>query len=817
MSNTIDSAYDRLLKIKPEMVTTLKGKPNESDTRLKILDRFLFEILEWKREAVFTEPSTDSGYIDYLLTIGERRNAMVIEAKRSGRLQPATKGDEVMSVALSGPVVKPLLPGIRQAMDYATENGVAIAAVTDGNTWLFFKASRTDGKPPMQGKGVLFPSLTAITTYFAKFVELLNVGAIINRLHLAHLNEAEGLVISDAEQQFYVLDPCDARMRLRDPLASDAALLFSQFFSRLSNEKDREMLRDCFVETGESRKADFELEKIIQRVVNTITPIETGHGNALQAELERAMNTRRSETVLLIGNKGAGKSTFIDRFFQQVLPPRLREKCVVAAVDLEDYHGDPKAIENWVILQLRSRLEAGICASNPPSYDELMGIFFSEYQRWSVGSRRYLYETNKTEFKDQFGRHIEERREKQPDEYVRLLLDWASRGHQKLPCLIFDNTDQFPPEIQDMVYQAAHSLESAASVFNIVPITDRTVWRLSKAGALQSYSAHSFYLPTPDAKEIISRRVEFLKSKVHAEPKAAQSYFSNLGFRVEVNDLAVLADAVGKVFVENDYVSGFIGRLGNFDIRRMLKIAERIFLSPELRIDDIIKSRFGGAAVTANQYRTHRALIRGEYDRFSEGENEFISNLFQTNPQRPGPPLLGYYILWLLRQKLYSVRPDEDDVEHRHWLAMDLCQLLEGCGVAEDLVMNSLKRLYDRRLIEALDPNAEHVSVADKVAIKESGLAHVELMLNSTVYIEQMALVTGVSEISARDEIKKRLQQSNFRDIHDTFLRYVLKIDNGRLEVPQNSIYGQIAVARSQIKNLTRSNVFAASALPLGQ
>jgi predicted type IV restriction endonuclease len=184
MSNMIDSAYERLLKLMPEIVAAFKGKPNESDTRLKILDRFLFEILEWKREAVLTEPSTDSGYIDYLLTIGERRNAMVIEAKRLGRLQPATKGEEVMSVALSGPVVKPLLPGIRQAMEYAMENGVAIAAVTDGNTWLFFKASRTDGKPPMQGKGVLFPNLTAVTLHFTKFAELLNVGAVINRLHL---------------------------------------------------------------------------------------------------------------------------------------------------------------------------------------------------------------------------------------------------------------------------------------------------------------------------------------------------------------------------------------------------------------------------------------------------------------------------------------------------------------------------------------------------------------------------------------------------------------------------------------------------------
>jgi AAA ATPase domain len=804
MPNSIDPAYERLIGLEPEMTAALGGRPNESDTRLKILDRFLFEILEWKHEAVFTEPSTPSGFIDYLLTIGERRGAMVIEAKRSGLLTPATKSREVMYVALNGPVVKPLLPGIKQALTYAMENGVAVAAVTDGNTWLFFRASRTDGKAPLNGKGILFPTLTAVMSNFAQFVELLNVGSIINRHHLAHLNAAEGLLISDAEQHFYVFDPRDARMRLRDPLASDAALLFAQFFSRLSNEKDREMLRDCFVETGESRKTDFELEKIIQRVVNTITPLETGQGNALQAELERAISTRRSETILLIGNKGAGKSTFIDRFFEQVLPLRLREKCVVARVNLEEYHGDPKGIVRWAILQLRSCLEAGIYASNPPSYDELQGVFFSEYQRWSVGSRKHLYETNKIEFKDQFGRHIEERRENQPDEYVRLLLDWASRGHQKLPCLIFDNADQFSAETQDMLYQLAHSFESAAPVFNVVPITDRTVWRLSKAGALQSYTAHSFYLPVPEAKEIISRRVEFLKSKVQAEPQAAKSYFSRLGFQVEVNDLAVLADAVEKVFVTNDYISGFIGRLGNFDIRRMLKIAERIFLSPELKIDDIIKSRFGGESIVADRFRTHRALIRGEYDRFSESENEFISNLFQTNPVRPGPPLLPYYVLWLLRQKHNSIRVGDDNVERRHWLANDLCKLLEGCGVAEDLVMSVLSRLYERRLIETLDPNVEHVSAEDKVAIKSSGLGHLELLLNSEVYIEQMALVTGLTELFAREEIKKRLHATDPSGLRDTFIRHILKIDNGRLDIPANALYAQIRMARSQIENLSR-------------
>src|SRR5262249_31003704 len=152
-------------------------------------------------------PPTESGYIDYLLTIGDRRGAMVLEAKKAGLLQPATKTKDLMIVSLSGPVVKPLMAGIKQAMGYALENGVAVAAVTDGSTWLFCRASRTDGLKPLEGKGILFPSLETVIANFAKFVELLNVSAIVKRLHLAHLADADGLAVPEAEQQLFVLDP----------------------------------------------------------------------------------------------------------------------------------------------------------------------------------------------------------------------------------------------------------------------------------------------------------------------------------------------------------------------------------------------------------------------------------------------------------------------------------------------------------------------------------------------------------------------------------------------------------------------------------
>ena len=119
------------------------------------------------------------------------------------------------------------------------------------------------------------------------------------------------------------------------------------------------------------------------------------------------------------------------------------------------------------------------------------------------------------------------------------------------------------------------------------------------------------------------------------------------------------------------------------------------------------------------------------------------------------------------------------------------------------MVVAALSRLYDRRLIEALDPNVKRVTVADKVAIKESGVAHLELLLSSPVYIDQMALVTGLNELFARDEIRKALHNGRFGDVREQFLRYLLKIDTGRITIPQNELYAQVKMARSQIERLT--------------
>lgn len=398
---------------------------------------------------------------------------------------------------------------------------------------------------------------------------------------------------------------------------------------------------------------------------------------------------------------------------------------------------------------------------------------------------------------------LEEKRQSQPEEYLRAFLIKAVKSDRKLPIIVFDNADQFPPNSQDAIFQLANAISATATVLNIVPITDRTVWRLSNTGALQSYAARSFYLPVPEAKKILSKRIEYIKKKLADSPDLAKQYFSSKGFRVKLENIDQFAAAVQRIFVDNDFVSGLIGRLANFDIRRMLVVAERIFMSPEIRIDEVLRGSFGVAPGRSEMLRIHRALIKGEYDRYSYKENSFVYNLFWTDPSWPSSPLLAFYILWTLRARMAKARADS--VDSRHWNAGDLASFFEPTGVHPDQTVVVLQRLIDRSLVETLDPGATAISLTTRIAITECGVAHIDLVMTSEVYLEQMALATGLNQRSVFNQVrseKNSASPQSFRNLRQIFAHYLIDLDGSRLKIPTAREYAGVEEARRLVRGL---------------
>lgn len=801
VAEAIEDAYRRLVAMQDQIESKASEALNESETRFHILDRFLVEVLNWNRDNIQPEKAVTDGFVDYTLSAPDGRALMVVEAKRIGRLAVKTVSQKTSNLALRGSVLKTLLGPVKQASNYASLVSVPIACVTDGRCWLFFQTNRRDGVGVLDGKGIFFPSLASVLADFPKFHDLLSADGLQKRLGMVQLNRAEGLSAAGEESQAIVSPPDGARMHEQDALSQDATLLFKQFFSKITSPNDLEMLKNCFVETPESQKADLELQKIAQKLLGGIQAIDTAESKHLQSEIERAVISMQSETVLLVGNKGSGKSTFLVRFFSDVLHENLRRQCLVLHVSLDQYQkNEPLGLVDWTIRELIERADKELFGGYP-TYDQLRGVFWDEYKRLREGPWAPMYASNQSHFRDEFGRYVEKIRSDQPAEYLRKLLKRAAHAENRLPCLVFDNADNFSPDVQDAIFQLANSFSSTSPVLNIVPITDRTVWRLAKVGALQSYSATSFYLPVPEAKEILRKRIAFVKSQLNEDPELAKSYFSKRGFRVTLANIERFAQAVERIFVDNDFVSGLIGRLANFDIRRMLLVAGRVFLSPEIRIDDVLKGSFGFRPGPSEIMRIHRAIIKGCYDRYADGENEYIYNLFWTDRVSPASPLLAYYILWTLKRRLSTARADS--VDSRHWTAGELAQFFEATGTTQDQTTLIVQKLRDRGLVETLDPNVVSVSPGDRLAITEAGIAHVELTLSSTVYLEQMAMATGLNNQRIFREMRDLRDKStaqSFTEIRRIFVDYVVELDTVRLSIPATPEYEALRDAKKQFR-----------------
>ncbi|MGJ4962668.1 hypothetical protein [Bradyrhizobium sp. HKCCYLRH3061] len=797
-----DEARNNLEAILPSIESAIAEAGSEQDARLQIINRVLTEVLGWGFEQIKTELANDRGFADYALWDEQyTRVVCIVEAKKTGHLVIDTVSSKKTEVQLGGSVLKKAKEGIDQAVGYSVEMSCNFAVVTDGNSWIFFRLSM-EGRPLREKKAIVFPDLASVLEDFATFYELLSAEAVQQRLHLARLNQAEGFTPRATEPRYYVRHPEEARLQPRSEFSRDISEVFNRFFAGMSSDTDSEMRRSCFVETRESQVADVTLGKIAAHLVNTIQLLETEQSQALKDEIAGAIASKQSEICLIVGNKGAGKSTFIERFFQDVLPSELRGACVTAVVNLADFTGDQHSLQRWLSERLRDRLEDAIFCDKPATYEDYMGMFFGTYRRWSEATYRDLYATDKTAFKIKFGEYVEKRRSEAPDEYVLGLLRHTAASRIKLPCVVFDNTDQHTSLIQEAVFQYAVSLRNGCVCFLLVPITDRSIWRLSKSGSFQSYTSRTFFLPSPPAREILQKRIRFIEHKLEEDAATSGTYFSSKGIRVSITNLNAFVKVLEEAFIRDGALSGLIARLANFDIRRMMLLAQRTICSPSFRVEDLIKVYVAKQNQAAfDSRRAIRALILGEYDRHLEQSSEFVSNVFATEGGRPYSPLLVLSILELLSGMRRQVSSDADAGYLGSWEIIDY---FDPCKVEAEDIRYVLKLLLKRRLIEPLEPDRDDYYDSLKVGITHAGEAHQELAFCDVVYAEQMAVATGVRSEALRSKLALLARNMGDRETRgallSTFLDHLSDEDARKIAIPPSAPYAAQRKLRSELK-----------------
>lgn len=794
----IDEAKLVFDKFYPEWIENKIKIETEQDVRLQVIDLILTEVLGWRRSDIQTEPHFDSGYVDYLLK-ADNRNRFVIEAKRVSKLLVDSRNQRVAFYKANGSALNSAQEGLQQAKRYCSDTGVMFSALTTGFEWIGYWAIRTDGKVPYEGKAVVFPTLESVNDKFALFYDMFSKEGIISNLYQVHIHESEGLQVHHIEKLAPVIDKNEVRLLQKSKMAADLENIFKQFFSTMSGVNDPEMLAKCFVESKESREADVSLEKIANNLINRIDVVDSHEGDELQEHIRVAVESQRGEFVLVIGNKGAGKSTFIDRFFRLVLEKSLRDRCLVIRVDLADSGGDVSNIDSWLTHQIRKEIEISFFGKRNPTFEELQGIFFSEYNRWQTGEHKFLYERNKQEFKEKFGAYIADIVDNQEDKYVRRLLRDAVLSRKLMPSIVFDNTDHFPQEFQERIFQYAQSVHRANLSFVICPITDRTIWQLSKSGPLQSYDTRAFYLPVPSTKDVLEKRVSFLKEKLEEDAKKEKGdYFLAKGIRLSIKDLNAFAACIDDIFVKTEYISRMVGWLSNHDIRRSLNISQRIITSPIVSMEDLIKTFLAENRLNIPKLKIKQALIFGDYSQFNQDANDYVLNVFSVRPDDVTSPLLKISILRVLMDKEFQ----SSDAESAYMMIEEVQNYFEPCGIPRRIINQHVRDLLRCRLIEPYDPTDNEVYEDQRVRVTHSGQIHYEFTQNDDVYLTSMSLTTDIRDMDLIAEIRDikkgrngKIGKDEWMKIIMIFVEYMLKEDEKFVVLPNLDTYsGQIAM-----------------------
>ena len=306
---SIDEAETKFDIIYSEVISDLNSILSEEDSKIKIINRVFTECLGWGFNDIKAETKHENGYSDYIFCVSDTPQ-FVVEAKRVGKLdvEVATK-DTIKHLKLNGSALKKCNDGIDQAFSYASPNGLPLAVLTDGLIWVIFKI-HIPGENYKNKQGIIFPSLDSIKNNLSSFFELLSKANIENRIFNSIFDDIHHNRILISHNLKAPIDDTEIKLTKRSDLAYDLEKVFANFFERLSGDDDDDMMIECFVESHESRIADYSLEKITTSVLGNISREK----NNVDGELSRiisntieAENIGESEqSIFIVGPTGSG-------------------------------------------------------------------------------------------------------------------------------------------------------------------------------------------------------------------------------------------------------------------------------------------------------------------------------------------------------------------------------------------------------------------------------------------------------------------------------------------------------------------------------
>lgn len=721
---------------------------NEATTRLHLIDRLLFECLDWDRRDCKAEDHLNGKYTDYSFYCPEC--LFIVEAKKEGVYFELPVGLTKLKYNINyfSKPAKDVHKAITQAINYCQSRGTPYGAVCNGHQLILFIGSRSDGCPPLEGKALVFDSLQKLEENFLLVWQCISRDGIMSRRLSLELQET---ITAPAPEKLSVSIRGYPGFKKRNSLQTSLQILSDLFIEDIArlgaNGEEQEFLRECYCQSGAlSQYAAISKDILRTRYsamfqelteVSSITPVTTKKG--LSPEFLADSLSRRP--ILLIGDIGVGKTMFIKHLYQ-VDAKDIFSEALVLYIDFGSKPTLEKELRPFIMEEIKrqflDRYNLDIEERN-----FVHGVLHRDLEQLKRGIYGDIYQIAPETYRMKEVEYIEEKL-RNKDEYLKSSLIHISKGHKKQVVIFLDNVDQRPNEFQESVFLIGQTMASNWPVAVFISIRPETFYRSRIAGTLSAYHPRAFTIAPPRVDEVVNKRLLYGISLLRSGAQFGLA--EQIAVRAE--SLIDYLDVLTYSFNNNRHLIEFLDNMCGGNIRLALDFVRLFIGSGHVDTAKILRIYHETGRYLVPLHEFMRAVIYVDYEHYSPAASEIL-NLFEVST----PDGRMHFLMPILLAQLdnWAQHSTTDGFVH----VSDIYSYLQSLGFNPYQIDWAIKRLINRNLIELPTKLREYEEdkVLSHYRITSVGAYYVKRLITRFTYIDAVIVDTPIIDPNIRAQI----------------------------------------------------------------
>lgn len=781
MATTYEKGKNALDHLSSDISTgqLIQSDATESDTRAKIIDRILVDVLGWEERQIDRERHSEPGFLDYAIRCPH--DTLVIEAKRTGLhfKLPFERARRTYSVSSLRGYPDHVGDAIDQVRNYADAEGIEYACVTNGSQWIVFRAISPREKW-VKGQAVVFRSLEDISENFVEFWNLLSADAIAGQSLLNTLagsardrpsfaRALDGLSYSDNHLQ-------------RNSLSSQLQPLIQGLFRDLTDADYDEILRRCYVIDRKVEGVSGEVEALFNDTLPEFARragfqdlVETSNrSGALDDDYRRAVERGNfGRTVLLLGGVGSGKTTFIHRFFRVTAREFVDQHCLWFYVPFTEAPLSADGFGTFVRERILRQLAQQYSIVDIETLPVLRAIYAEPLRKLHAGVWAELDNKERTCREADFF----EARSAEPTHCDAVLKHLRASG--KSITVVLDNVDQREPADQVRIFLLAQSLCRDFDAIAFVALREESFFQAEQAGAFNAYHNTRYHIASPDVRALLRKRVEYAL-EVSEKGTEALRYRLRSGMEFNAQEIRSFMSILNEGALKaNPAIAQFIDAIAQGNMRSALDMFGQFMVSGSTNVEKMLDIFRRQGIYHVAEHEVIKAVMLGDFQFYREARSR-IANVYEVSSASAASNLTAPRLLHFLRHRSGQSHPEGSGFVRVEEVIDCFGEIF---GDTEDVRLQ-LQRMIGSRLIETDNRQVNTLTGARLLRITKCGSYYFSMLMRRFQYLDHVALDTPCAD---RKVVQDLTALASSTDMYDRvrrveiFLRYLKGEDDRSL------------------------------------